>query len=179
VNLICASLAIANFGYAYYRMNFIASAPPFPPSSVHPVALVYAEETEPPTYQVEMVDAVREEGGYRLASIPFFAKHIALNDVIAVETHEGVHYFEELLHASGHSVIRVLFSADLERKSGTAALEQLGAVAFRYADSLLVAFDVPPHVDYAPIQHFLASGEKQQQWDYQEACLGWKTLYSG
>lgn len=148
----------------------IPSSAPLP---VHPVALVYLEETEP-AYHVEMVDTVREEDGYRLTSIPFFAKHVALNDVVSVENDEGVHYFEDLLHKSGHSVIRVLFSTDLVRTTGTAALEQLGAVAFQYADSLLVAFDVPPHVDYKPIKRWLAKGESQQQWEYQEACLGWK-----
>ena len=109
-----------------------------------------------------------------MTSIPFFAKHVALNDIIAVETDEGIHYFEELLHKSGHSVIRVLFSTDSVRKTGTVAMEQLGAVAFRCADSLLVAFDVPPQVDYAPIQHLLDREKRAQQWDYQEACLGWK-----
>ena len=45
---------------------------------IHPVALVYLEETEP-AYQIEMVDTVLVEGGYQVTTIPFFAKHLALN----------------------------------------------------------------------------------------------------
>lgn len=62
----------------------------------HPVALVYLEETEQ-VYQVEMVNTVSVGPGYQLTSLPFFAKHVALHDVVSVETDEGVHYFEELI----------------------------------------------------------------------------------
>jgi hypothetical protein len=39
---------------------------------------------------------------------------------------------------------------------------------------MLVAFDVPPEAAYPPIQHVLTNGENQQQWDFEEACLGWE-----
>jgi hypothetical protein len=141
--------------------------------SIHPVALVYLEETEP-AYQVEMVNTVRVGQGYELTSIPFFAKHVALHDVVSVETDEGVHYFEDLLAKSGHSVVRVLFPTEATLRAGIEALEPLGAQGFRYADSLLVAFDVPPEAPYPPIQQVLTTGKNQHQWDYEEACLGWK-----
>lgn len=70
--------------------------------------------------------------------------------------------------------MRVLFGSESTRQTGTDAVEQLGAVGFRYADSLLVAFDIPPSVAYPPIQRVLANGESQKLWEYEEACLGWK-----
>ena len=140
---------------------------------VHPVALVYLEETEN-TYQIEMVGTVRSEDGFQVTTIPFFAKHLALNDIISVEDDEGVHYFEDILVKSGHSVIRVIFTSEQILTDATSALEQLGAVAFRYADSILVAFDLPATVDYSPIQRYLAEGEALNKWEYEEACLGWK-----
>jgi hypothetical protein len=155
------------------RLNLMPALEPLVALPNHPVTLVYLEETEQ-AYQVETVDTVRVGPGYRISSIPFFAKHVALHDVVSVETDEGVHYFEELLVKSGHSVVRVLFGAESTRQTGTAAVEQLGAVGFRYANSLLVAFDIPPSVAYPPIQHVLANGESQKLWEYEEACLGWK-----
>ena len=142
-------------------------------SLIHPVALVYLEETEP-AYQIEMVDTVLVEGGYQITTIPFFAKHLALNDIISVENDEGVHYFEDLLVKSGHSVIRVIFASEQLLDDAMVALEQLGAIAFRYADSILVAFDVPATVDYVPIQRYLTEGQAENKWEYEEACLGWK-----
>lgn len=141
--------------------------------SVHPVALVYLEETEP-AYQVEMVDTVRVENGYRVTTIPFFAKHLALDDIISVENDEGVHYFEDILVKSGHSVIRVIFTSEQLLNEATAALKHLGAIAFRYANSILVAFDVPATVNYLPIQEYLTEGQAENKWEYEEACLGWK-----
>ena len=143
------------------------------PLPVHPVALVYLEETEP-AYQIEMVDTVRVEDGYRVTTIPFFAKHLALNDIISVENDEGVHYFEDILVKSGHSVIRVVFTSEQLLNEATSALKQLGAIAFRYADSILVAFDVPATANYLPIQEYLSEGQTQNKWEYEEACLGWK-----
>ena len=142
-------------------------------SLIHPVALVYLEETEN-AYQIEMVDTVRVEDGYRVTTIPFFAKHLALNDIISVENDEGVHYFEDILVKSGHSVIRVIFTSEQLLADAVAALKQLGATAFRYADSILVAFDVPATVDYLPIQQYLTEGQAENKWEYEEACLGWK-----
>ncbi|WP_044001762.1 DUF4265 domain-containing protein [Hymenobacter swuensis] len=121
-----------------------------------------------------MVDTVQVGLGYSLSSIPFFAKHIALYDVVSVETDEGVHYFEHILVKSGHSVVRVLFGTESTRQTCTAVVEKLGGVGFQYADSLLVAFDIPPNVEYPPIKHVLANGESQKLWEYEEACLGWK-----
>lgn len=140
---------------------------------VHTIALVYLEETEH-TYLTEMVEAVPEGEGYRLTTIPFFAKHLALHDLIAVEEEEGVHYFEELLVKSGHSVIRVLFADEATRLASTPLMEQFGVQAYQYADSVLVAFDVPAQVAYEPFEGFLQQGEAQQLWEYEEACLGWK-----
>lgn len=143
------------------------------PVPVHTVALVYLEETEP-SYQIELVDTILVDLGYQLTSIPFFANHVALYDIISVETEEGVHYFEELVAKSGHSVICVLLPTEEPLAHLLAGMHQRGARAFRYATSKLVAFDVPAHVAYAPIQHFLTQGEAQGQWEYQEACLGWR-----
>jgi hypothetical protein len=143
------------------------------PLPIHPVALVYLEETEP-SYQIELVDTIQVERGYQLTSIPFFAKHVALLDIISVETEEGIHYFEEIVAKSGHSVIRVLVTTEQTLAHLMDGMQQLGAKAFRYNTSSLVAFDVPAQVAYDPIQQFLTQGEVQGRWEYQEACLGWK-----
>jgi hypothetical protein len=77
------------------------------PLPIHSVALVYLEETEP-SYQTELVDTTQVDRGYQLTSIPFFAKHLALHDIISVETEAGIHYFDDIVAKSGHSLMSTL-----------------------------------------------------------------------
>jgi hypothetical protein len=151
----------------------MAYSVPALPLPIHPVALVYLDEPEP-SYQTELVNTIQVERGYQLTSIPFFAKHLALHDIISVETEEGIHYFDDIVVKSGHSVIRVLFTTQQTLTHVMGGMQQLGANAFRYDTSRLVAFDVPAQVAYEPIKQFLTQGEAQGWWEYQEACLGWK-----
>ncbi|TGE28644.1 DUF4265 domain-containing protein [Hymenobacter metallicola] len=140
---------------------------------IHTISLVYLEEIDQ-EYRIETVDAEYVEDGYRLISIPFFAKHLALGDVISVETEDGIHYFEDIIAKSGHSVIRLVFWNRDIIESTIQLMQDYGSRAFRYQESELVAFDIAPSVQYKTIKAFLDDGARSRSWDYEEACLGWK-----
>ncbi|UOQ70830.1 DUF4265 domain-containing protein [Hymenobacter cellulosilyticus] len=140
---------------------------------MHNVALVYLEEIDK-EYKVEMVDTVEVDEGYKLVSIPFFAKHLALHDIVTVENEDGVHYFDDIIVKSGHSVVRIVFFDKNLIENTINALQCLGANAYRYYDSELFALDIPASTDYSPIKQLLKNGSATKSWDYEEACLGWK-----
>lgn len=50
---------------------------------MHSIALVYLEEIEN-EYQVEMVDVEKEGEYFKLSAPPFFAKHLAVGDLVAL-----------------------------------------------------------------------------------------------
>ncbi|MCB2376957.1 DUF4265 domain-containing protein [Hymenobacter sp. BT635] len=141
--------------------------------SIHNVALVYLEEVDQ-EYKVEMVDTVKVAEGYKLVSIPFFAKHLALDDVVAVENEDGIHYFDDIIITSGRSVVRIVFFDKKSIEGTISVMQSLGATPYRYFDTVLFAFDIPVTIDYAPIKRFLASESSDDSWSYEEACLGWK-----
>lgn len=142
--------------------------------SIHNIALVYLEEIEN-TYQTEMVDAEKEGDYYRMVAPPFFAKNLAIGDLIAVKDEEGVHYFDDLIEKSGRSTVRILFWDESVITKTLEELRLLGAVVFTLLEvTKYFALDIPAEVDYSPIQEFLETGKVNQLWDFDEACLGWK-----
>jgi len=115
------------------------------------------------------------EGGYRVDNIPFYAKGIAYGDIIAVEEEDGAYYFEELVEASGHSTVRVVFfdlsiMDEVKKKLLEIGCDWEGMKP----DMPLLAVDIPPSIDYSIVKEYLGSGRSAGLWDYQEACLGWK-----
>jgi hypothetical protein len=141
---------------------------------MHQIALVYLEEIVK-QYEVEMVSALKEEKGYRICSIPFFAKHLAIGDLVTTDDEGGVHYFEDILEKSGRSTIRIIFFRESVIDDTLNYCIALGAIpnTLRKA-KILVALDVPADVDYEPLRLYLEDGQNNGFWEYEEACLGWK-----
>ena len=142
--------------------------------AIHKIALVYLEETEG-EYKVEMVNANRSANNlYQITSAPFFAKHLAVNDCVTVEDEDGTHFFDSLIHKSGHSTIRILFEPNQEIDNILKSFHTLGVEAYRYHDTVLAVLDIPPSADYQIILKLLQTGEAENQWEFEESCLGWK-----
>lgn len=141
---------------------------------MHKVALVYHEEIDN-EYQIEMIDATKEGEHYRVASTPFFSKHLAVGDLIAVDDEDGVHYFDDLIEKSGHSTIRIIFMVETITDRTIKEVRNLGAIPhFLPGTARLLALDIPPNTDYSHIKAYLQEGMNNQLWDFEEACLGWK-----
>ena len=142
--------------------------------SIHNIALVYLEEIEN-IYQTEMIDAEKEGDYYRIIAPPFFAKNIAIGDLIAVEDEDGVHYFDDLIAKSGRSTVRIFFWDESLINKTLAEIKLHGAIVYTLPEiTKYVALDIPAEIDYSPIQELLKKGKMNKLWDFDEACLGWK-----
>jgi hypothetical protein len=108
---------------------------------------------------------------YEIDNIPFFVRGVSYHDIVSVEEREGSLHFKQMEQPSGHSVVRVVvFEKDgvdhLRRK-----LSQYSCGTELSHLPSLVAVDIPPTVSIEHVLQFLADGEKQGRWEYEEASL--------
>lgn len=136
------------------------------------VKLLCHIEREDSGVEVESLWATREPNGYRIDSIPFFARGLAWGDVVAVSLDaDGGMRFTELVAASGHSTVRVLLSSADDVNPVRDELRVMGCDS-ELCGVLLVAVDVPPNVSYASVRTYLEKGEADGKFEFEEGCLG-------
>ncbi|MBK6840597.1 MAG: DUF4265 domain-containing protein [Bacteroidetes bacterium] len=85
--------------------------------------LVYDDEG---TYKIESVWATKVGENYKIVNIPFFAKNLALGDIVSVEKDNGDLYFDTLIEPSGNSVVRLMIFDENNVESVGADLVKLG-----------------------------------------------------
>jgi hypothetical protein len=116
------------------------------------------------------------EGRYQIDNIPFFARDLALGDVVSAVpeegAEEGVLRYDQVLQPSGHSTFRILVHDKAQVPEVCRLLEQLGCDTERSHLPRLVAIDIPPRVPLEAVREALAPGVSQERWEYEEACLG-------
>lgn len=142
-----------------------------PERATHAKVLFYVEQPDG-TFEVESLWAVPEGEGYRLDNIPFFARGLALGDLVAATKQaDGSLRFANLLLASGHSTVRLLFAAPAEVQPTRDQLSAMGCDSERW-NADLIAVDVPREVPYGDVRAFLELGERGGIFEYEEGCLG-------
>lgn len=135
----------------------------------HVKVLFYVEE-EDGTVEVESMWAVPDGEGYRVDNIPFRARSVAWNDLVAVEVEaDGRLRYTGLIAASGHSTIRVLVRDRAALQRVRDELRAMGC-ASEWMHSL-VAVDVPPTVAYGPVRVYLGDGQREGVFEFEEGCL--------
>lgn len=112
------------------------------------------------------------EGLFRVDNIPFFARSIALGDLVVASPEEGLLRFKEVVQPSGHSTVRIILYDEAETPTVLERFKQLGCATERSHIPGLIALDVPPSISWTDIQQELEAGHAQERWDYEEACLG-------
>lgn len=135
--------------------------------------LTHDEDGYPPE-SVETVWAtpVEDPEGYRIDNIPFFAKGVALNDIVRAEYVAGQLQFREVLVESGHSTIRVLLWNEQDTQAVREEFQKQGCSSELTDLPGLIAVDVPPEVGYYTIHPLLEAGAAAGRWDYEEGCIG-------
>jgi hypothetical protein len=133
------------------------------------VLLTY--KTEDGNFQVESVWATKNDTYYQIDNIPFFAENIAYGDLVSVEEDNGAMYFEDLIQASGHSTIQVIFFGESYVKEFQEAMEQFKCPWEGSHVPTLISVDIPKDVLYQPVKEYLQKGEDAGYWSYKEACL--------
>jgi hypothetical protein len=104
---------------------------------------------------------------YRIESVPFYVKGVAVGDVIsAKEAEEGYYRFDHLVSRGGHATYRLFVETAPEEAE--CELENLGCAVETAAGGNLIAVDVPPELKIQVRDH-LHKGFQEGRWDLQEA----------
>lgn len=119
----------------------------------------------------------RADGTYEIDNIPFFSYDVAMGDVVRAEEDGGDIYFEQLVQASGNSVIRVNLPNEAELLRLHADLRALGCTCESFGT--LLAVNVPAEVAYDPVFRLLQDGEDLDRWGFEEAVLCHKPAVEG
>ncbi|QEC76288.1 DUF4265 domain-containing protein [Mucilaginibacter ginsenosidivorax] len=135
------------------------------------VLLVYKDEEN---YQIESVWSTKVGNYYRIDNIPFFAKNIAPGDIVSIQDDDGQLFFDELIEASGNSVVRIIFFSENDITRVTKELEMLGCNWEGSHLNKLISIEIPKSIPYGIVKKYLEHGLKAGIFDYQEACLGFK-----
>ena len=122
---------------------------------------------------VESLWAVKGDEGYTIDNIPFYAREVALSDVVAARSDmDGALWFDGLVRASGHSTVRLWFERAEDVSGVRSRLRALGCPSELSELPRLVAVDIPPEVPYEKVKILLEQGEADKVFEYEEACLG-------
>lgn len=125
--------------------------------------------------ETETMWVIERDDGYELDNIPFYVEELALGDIVTASPDaSGILWFSKLVRPSGHSTIQIWFSSEGEIDRVREALSQMGCSSEVSDLPRLVAVDVPPHVPYSKVKALLDEGERSGQFEYQEACLGFR-----
>jgi hypothetical protein len=154
------------------QISRIMTGPQSNPEHVKVFFRLEPDEDGYPPVEVESLWGLRRSKGVELDNIPFYARGVALGDVVAVKADpDGVLWFDGLVRASGHSTIRLWFAREDDVQSTCAELRTFGC---SYEGDLprLVAIDIPPNVPYDSIREYLDRQEAASVFEYEEACLG-------
>jgi hypothetical protein len=111
------------------------------------------------------------EGRFKVDNIPFFALNIAVNDIIAAEEEDGILHFEQILEASGHSTLQIIFFQPDQSSGVLARLEALGCAWEGMKNQPYYSVDIPVSVDYSLVKNLLKEYCQKDILDYREACL--------
>lgn len=120
---------------------------------------------------VESLWATKEGEFYRIKNIPFFAPNLSYDDLVKVELDDNELYFDELVQASGHSTLQIIFFDDDFISIVKSHLTELGCSWEGSHKEKYISVDIPSSVDYKPVKTFLEGLESQSKLSYKEACL--------
>ena len=115
----------------------------------------------------------REKGLYKLDSIPFYAKSLAIGDILQAQYDESEQAFvlEDIVEFSGHSTVQVVvMNAAVPTEDIRTIFHNLGCSTEKQIDRYF-AIDIPVDLDYKPIKQKLKELQDHGTIDYGEACL--------
>jgi|GEM_PF-753159 len=111
----------------------------------------------------------KEDIKYQIKNIPFFAPNIAFNDIITVEEENGNLHFDEIINASEHSTIQIVFFNEKEMDKVIKDIELLNCSWEGMYNQKLLAIDVPPNVNYSIVKEYLTTQFNSNIIDFKES----------
>lgn len=136
------------------------------------VKVNFRVEIDEDSVETESLWALPVSGGYKIDNIPFWARGIACDDVVAATPDDdGILQFAGLIKPSGHSTVRIIFESEADVPVIRESLRRLGCESELDSPRFL-AVDIPPEVPYAEIRAYLDEQESAGILEYEEGCLG-------
>jgi len=135
------------------------------------VQLERDEDDYPPADSENLWADAAGAGLYRINNIPFFAKGIALGDIVSAEFEAGQLLFKQVIKPSGHSTLRLFIQDKAEVPALMELLVQKGCSCEGSHIPGLISVDVPPSVLLGEVRRLLEEGAEQEKWAYEEACI--------
>lgn len=125
-----------------------------------------------PPVEVESVWALPRQEGYELDNIPFYAKGVALGDIVSAETEDdGALVYRRVVSRGGHSTYRIcLLSPGPDDPQGTTDYLRERGLGVELDLPGLLAIDVPPDVSLEDAEAVLFEGVDSGRWELQEGC---------
>ncbi|AZI24038.1 DUF4265 domain-containing protein [Pedobacter sp. G11] len=118
----------------------------------------------------------KENGLYKLDSIPFYAPNVAANDIIYAEFDEDQERltYRHTVESSGNSTVQVvMMDSDAVTNEIREVFDSLGCSSEKYSEGYFV-IDVPSSLNYATVQDKLTELQNAGILDYAEPCLSKK-----
>jgi len=132
-------------------------------------------------YASETVNCLAEGDYYRIDNIPFFIRGISLGDLVYAEYNENCFTYIRTVNKSGNSTYRVIFNnnGDLELNKNylnSFLLSQDCDYEGFSRDRSLQAINIPPEANIDAVYNFLAEGETNGRWEFEEGDYGRRGL---
>ena len=128
------------------------------------------DESGYPPVEVESVWAVARADGFELDNIPFYAKGVALGDVVAAAPDvDGALVYRGVVHRGGHSTYLVyLLNPGPNDPQDTINYLRARGLGVEYDLPRLLAVDVPPTFPLLDAESLLFEGVDDGRWELQE-----------
>lgn len=139
------------------------------PENVKVLFRLEQDEDGYPPENVEVLWGLLGPEGIELDNIPFFAKGVALGDVVkAQQAPDNAWEFEAVVRRGGHSTYRVLLLKKLPGDPKRTMDELIALGLSVEEDAGLLAVDVPPAVELDGIRERLFEGIASGRWEVEE-----------
>jgi len=123
--------------------------------------------------------AEKVDGAYVLISVPFYLKNVSSGDAVEACEREFL-AFTRVINRGGHNTYRLLIPQESRSKIDETVYELISlGLAVEKEITMLLAVDVPPSVDQAEIDSFLAEGSEAGRWEMQDGFLSSNVTSAG
>lgn len=126
-----------------------------------------------PPVSTETLWAQKEGDGFRLDNTPFFARGVALGDIVHAVPVDGMLEYKWVIKRSGRGTVRVIMFEEAETEKTREEFRKLGCPSELSHIPGLFAVDIPPMDDYSAVRNFLDQGFQKRQFDYEEGWVLW------
>ena len=135
------------------------------------IPLEVDEDGYPPFASERIWASETADGLYSVDNIPFYARRIALGDLVAVERVDDAIYFRNVVQPSENSTVRVVFLDKGQKCSFENGLRAIDCDWEGDQDRGLLAINVPSAAHHRALMGLIERCGGEESVDYEESAL--------